>query len=78
MDTYLVTLADDEGRDRRVLVRVPSGDTEADVHAFITDPATRSTTGEAIDQPSRVIGVRKLHIRRPVRTNLAEIQKSLA
>lgn len=79
MDTYMVTLADAEGRDQRVLVSAPSGDTAQDIHTFITDPATRSTKGESVMANSRVIGIRKLHIKRPVLgTMMPEMRKTHA
>lgn len=67
METYMVTLADHEGRDQRVIVCAPSGDSIEDIHDFILDPTVRGTKGEAVLPNARVIGIRKLHIKRPVR-----------
>lgn len=79
MDTYMVTLADREGRDQRVLVSAPAGDTVEAIHDFITDPAVRGTKGEAVMPDARVIGIRKLHIKRPpTRTVMPTVQKALA
>jgi hypothetical protein len=79
MNTFMVTLCDAEGRDQRVLVSAPSGDTPEDIHTFITDPATRGTKGESVIVNARVIGIRKLHIKRPVLgTTMPEMRKTLA
>ena len=66
MDTYMVTLADRDGRNQRVLVSAPAGNTPESIHDYITDPAVRGTKGETVLPNSRVIGIRKLHIKRPV------------
>ncbi|QZE10448.1 hypothetical protein SEA_SCOOBYDOOBYDOO_102 [Mycobacterium phage ScoobyDoobyDoo] len=78
MDTYMVTLCDREGKDQRVLVRVPSSNTEDDVRDFILTPGLTSTDGRGVelDQPT-VIGIRKLHIKRPPhRTAWKTLQKA--
>lgn len=73
MDTYMVTLADRTGRDQRVIVSAPEGDTPEDIARFILDPATRGTKGETVLPDARVIGIRKLHIKRPVRGTVMPI-----
>lgn len=78
MNTYMVTLADPTGRDQRVLVRAPKDNTEADVVAYILDPATRSTKGESVIPGARVIGIRKLSVRPPHGTVMPEMTKASA
>lgn len=79
MDTYMVTLADQDGRDQRVIVRAPKGDSPEAIHDFILDPAARGTKGETVLANARVIGIRKLHIKRPVRgTVMTEMDKVTA
>ena len=73
MDTYMVTLCDREGRDQRVIVSAPEGDTPEDIANFFLDPATRGTKGETVLPNARVIGVRKLRIKRPMRGTVMPI-----
>lgn len=78
--TWMVTLADPTGRDQRVLVNVPSTDTEDDVREFILRPGVKATDGREVSLESpTVIGLRKLHIKRPpLRTVMQTLQKTPA
>ncbi|ASZ74680.1 hypothetical protein KHO57_gp224 [Mycobacterium phage Phabba] len=80
MDTYMVTLADREGKDQRVLVNVPSDNTEDDVREFILRPGLKATDGREVELAApTVIGIRKLHIKRPpFRTVMQTLQKTSA
>jgi hypothetical protein len=79
MNTYMVTVADPSGRDQRVFVQAPVHDTEDDIARFILDPATRGTKGEQILPDARVIGIRKLAIKRPIHgTVIPEMRKARA
>ena len=79
MDTYMVTLADRDGKDQRVLVNVPSDNTEDDVREFILRPGLKATDGREVELTAPVvIGIRKLHIKRPVKTSWQSMQKASA
>lgn len=66
MDVYMVTLADRDGKDQRVLVKVPADNTEDDVREFILRPGLKAVDGREVTLESpRVIGIRKLAIKRP-------------
>lgn len=77
MNIYMVSLADPEGREQRVVLQAPESDNVGILHDFILNPATRGTKGEAIIAGARVIGIRKLQIKHPVRgTVMPEVIKA--
>lgn len=69
MDTYMVTLTDRHTHlEQRILVSAPGDDTEEDVREFVLRPGLTGTNGEIISLADPVVtGIRKLHIKRPVR-----------
>lgn len=76
MNTFMVTLCNTEGKDQRIVVQAPATDTVEDISAYVLNPATRGTKGETVMADSRVIGIRQLHIKRPVRTVMPEMHKT--
>lgn len=77
METWMVTLAAPDGKDQRVLVSAPAGDTEDDVREYVLRPDITGTKGERITLESpTVIGMRKLAVRRPHITVLPEVHKT--
>jgi hypothetical protein len=79
MDTYMVVLADREDHEQRVLVTVPSSNTEDDVREFIAQPGLTAVDGRCITLVDPVVvSVRKLHIKRPVTTMWPRMQKASA
>lgn len=77
MNTFMVTLADREGNDQRVLVTAPATDTEDDIRDYVLRPGITATDGRGISLVDpEVTHVQKLTINRPVRTNFVDLMKA--